>query len=291
MRDHSVLVLDSRTGSLAFSWLASCLLHGGIAVAAIFFLQRMQLAPQADPFQWDVAMVATLSPSMGFTSSTKSMAPPTPAPRRPNPPTTESHPAVPPVQPRVITPVTPPPSAPIAEFSSEPRPEQLLAPILAPSNQTLPQPLHTESRQQDDALSAVAPSPSHVESQTSTDSLLNSSTSVIAPSAPATQLTSAKMDYGWLSELMARWIEDLNKRYPAMLRTEGIQGKVTLTALLHEDGLLSDVRVAKSSGNVALDQVALEDVKNGPPIKLSHPLERSQMWVKFSIVYDLKTAR
>jgi TonB family protein len=99
------------------------------------------------------------------------------------------------------------------------------------------------------------------------------------------------MDYGWLSELMARWIEDLNKRYPAMLRTEGIQGKVTLTALLHEDGLLSDVRVAKSSGNVALDQVALEDVKNGPPIKLSHPLERSQMWVKFSIVYDLKTAR
>jgi TonB family protein len=90
---------------------------------------------------------------------------------------------------------------------------------------------------------------------------------------------------------MAQWIADLNKRYPVMLRTEGVQGKVTLTALLHEDGLLSDVRVAKSSGNVALDQVALEDVQNGPPIKLSHPIERSQMAVKFSIVYDLKTAR
>jgi len=100
-----------------------------------------------------------------------------------------------------------------------------------------------------------------------------------------------RVDYAWLSELMARWIEDLNKRYPAMLRTEGVQGKVTLAAMLHENGLLSDVRVVKSSGNAALDQVALEDVKNGPPVTFSRPLERSQMAVKFSIVYDLRTAR
>lgn len=100
-----------------------------------------------------------------------------------------------------------------------------------------------------------------------------------------------RVDYAWLSELMARWIEDLNKRYPAMLRTEGVQGKVTLAAMLHENGLLSDVRVVKSSGNDALDQVALEDVKNGPPVTLSRPLERSKMAVKFSIVYDLKAVR
>jgi TonB family protein len=90
---------------------------------------------------------------------------------------------------------------------------------------------------------------------------------------------------------MARWIENLDKRYPAMLRTEGIQGKVTLTAMLNEDGALSDVRVAKSSGNAMLDQVAVDDVKKGPPITLSRPLERPQMPVKFSIIYDLKTAR
>ncbi|MBH0202386.1 MAG: energy transducer TonB [Nitrospira sp.] len=101
----------------------------------------------------------------------------------------------------------------------------------------------------------------------------------------------AKPDYGWLTALMAQWIEDLNKQYPATLRADGIQGKVTLTAMLHEDGLLSDVRIVKSSGNPALDHVALEDVKNGPPIKLSRPLERHQMPVKFSISYDLKTAR
>jgi TonB family protein len=113
----------------------------------------------------------------------------------------------------------------------------------------------------------------------------------LAAVAPATQLKNAKPDYGWLSALMARWIEDLDKRYPAMLRTEGIQGRVTLTALLHEDGVLRDVRVAKSSGNAMLDQVALEDVKNGAPLTLSRPLERPQIPVKFSIIYDLKTDR
>lgn len=110
----------------------------------------------------------------------------------------------------------------------------------------------------------------------------------VASLAPAGQLKSAKPDYGWLAELMARWIEDLDKRYPAVLRTEGVQGKVTLTAVLHENGVLSDVRVVKSSGNAMLDDVAVEDVRKGPPVILSRPLARPQMPVKFSIVYDLR---
>ena len=113
----------------------------------------------------------------------------------------------------------------------------------------------------------------------------------MATNSRAEQFKPIKPDYGWLSELMAKWIEDLDKRYPVMLRTEGIQGKVTLTAVLHEDGILSDVRIAKSSGNAMLDQVAVEDVRKGPPITLSRPLERPHMPVKFSIIYDLKTAR
>ena len=100
-----------------------------------------------------------------------------------------------------------------------------------------------------------------------------------------------KPNYGWLSDLMAKWIQDLDKRYPAMLRTEGVQGRVTLTAILHQDGLLSDVRVAKSSGNAMLDQVAVEDVRKGPPIYLSRPLDKPNMPVKFSIIYDLKAAQ
>jgi protein TonB len=99
------------------------------------------------------------------------------------------------------------------------------------------------------------------------------------------------MDYGWLADLMAGWIQELNKRYPAVLRSEGIEGRVTLIALLHDDGKLSDVRVIKSSGNAMLDQVAVEDVTKGPPVTLPQPLERSHMPVKFSIIYALKLAR
>lgn len=109
--------------------------------------------------------------------------------------------------------------------------------------------------------------------------------------APAGQPKPSRPDYAWLSEVMARWIQDLDKRYPAALRAEGVHGKVTLTAMLHEDGLLTDVRIAKSSGNAMLDEVAVEDVKKGAPVKLSRPLDRPQMPIKFSITYDLKSAR
>ena len=275
------------TGPLAASWLVSCLLHGGLAVAAISFVQRMQLAPQADPFQWDVAMVAPLSSSPGSTSQSATMAPPTPASQPQTPPVGRQ------VQQRTVL-VTPPVPASIAEVSSESHQEQL-PPDSVPSAATLPSP-HV-ARQDLSGPSAdlvmSAPERSTVlpESQVAKDSPVDPSSTMIVSSTPPNQLTPTKADYGWLAELMARWIEDLNKRYPATLRTEGIQGKVTLTAMLHEDGLLSDVRVAKSSGNPALDQVALEDVRSGPPIKLSRPLERHQMPVKFSISYDLKMAR
>jgi protein TonB len=105
----------------------------------------------------------------------------------------------------------------------------------------------------------------------------------------ADQLKGSKVDYGWLANAMAQWIEGLDKRYPAILRTEGVQGKVTLIAMLHDNGTLSDIRVTTSSGNIHLDDVAVEDVKNGPPVRLSRLLDRPQMPVRFSIVYDLRT--
>jgi TonB family protein len=83
---------------------------------------------------------------------------------------------------------------------------------------------------------------------------------------------------------MARWVGDLEKRYPVFLRTEGVQGRVTLQGLLHENGRLSDVRVVSSSGHRMLDEVAVDDVSKGPPILLPRPLERTQMPVKFSLV-------
>lgn len=289
MMGHSVPLSNSPTGPVATSWVISCLLHAGLAFAAVLFVQRIQLAAQTEPFQWDVAVVATLTPSVNATPS----APPTPALRHAPPPTKAVRPTIAPVEPAPMKPATSPVPAATAESDPEFYQSQLLHTELRPSSaapslstEPLPEivPQHPSATLSEQIMPPQDRSTALVDSPTTTDSPLTSF-------ASTDHLKSAKADYGWLAVLMAQWIEDLNKRYPAMLRTEGVQGKVTLTAMLHENGHLSDVRVVKSSGHAALDQVAVDDVTNGPPITLSQSLDRAQMPVRFSISYDLKTAR
>lgn len=293
MIGHSVPLPHGPTGPVAASWLISCVLHAGLAVAAALFVQRMQLAAQTEPFQWDVAVVATLSSSVNATPSAIPTTPPTPALRRPTPPAKAVRPTVEAVESAPMQPATSPIPATTAESILESSQDQPLHPepklsSAAPSSSaelladSAPQHLSTTFSEQ------TMPSRDY---STASDGSQTTMDSTLTPFASTDQLHSARANYGWLAALMAQWIMDLNKRYPAMLRTEGIQGKVTLTAMLHENGRLSDVRVVKSSGHAALDQVAVEDVKNGPPITLSHPLDRAQMPVRFSISYDLKTAR
>jgi TonB family protein len=129
------------------------------------------------------------------------------------------------------------------------------------------------------------------ESSTAVDHPAAPASTEMAALTPAGQPITAKPDDGWLSELMGKWIADLEKHYPATLRMEGVQGKVVLVAMLHENGALTDVKVARSSGNTVLDQAAIADVEQGPPIKLSRPLGRPQRPIKFSISYDLRITR
>jgi len=129
------------------------------------------------------------------------------------------------------------------------------------------------------------------ESSTPPDRPATPTPTEVAALSPPNQSNAAKPNDGWLSELMGKWIADLEKHYPASLRMEGVQGKVVIVAMLHENGTLTDVKLAKSSGNTVLDQAAIADVQHGPPIKLSRPLGRPQRPIKFSINYDLKTAR
>jgi periplasmic protein TonB len=257
-------------------WVVSCLLHGGLAIGAVLFFQSLRLVPQAEPFTWDVAMTASSSPE---TTMARPVTPPAP------PVSAQSSTDLAPAQPALLKP-EPVETAMMSPASIEPTP-----PLPTVSSYAAPAPQHALPTPAEPIPSAQTDSP-----PTATDLPTNQQI-VPAPEPQAMshahpeQSKPVKVDYGWLSDLMAKWIEDLDKRYPVMLRTEGIQGKVTLTALLHEDGTLSDVRVAKSSGNTMLDQVAVEDVRKGPPITLARPLERPHMPVKFSIIYDLKTAR
>lgn len=294
MMGHSV-PLPHPTGPVTASWFISCLLHAVLAMAALVFVQHLQLAPQVEPFQWDVAVVSPPSSSVRAEPADQPTTPPVPV-IQPPPPSRSVSPAR-----RTVDPArTEPPPLATSESSPDTSQEPPLRsePLLSTTTPTLstnslatitPQDLPSTPSQQ-----TTLP---HDESPTMTDSPSreefppNPSSPTSAAISRIDQVKSTKADYGWLAAIMAQWIEDLYKRYPAMLRTEGVQGKVTLAAMLHENGLLSDVRVVKSSGNAALDQVAVEDVTNGPPITLTYPLNRTHMPVRFSISYDLKTAR
>lgn len=272
-----------RTNPETAGWVVSCLLHGGVAIGAVFFLQSLRLAPQAEPFTWDVAMTASspmATPSPRGTAMAQRVSPSTP-PMPTRSTTTDLSPAQTTLsdleQDEMAT--APPPLIEPTQPASTASSYAVPSPQPATTTDTQPKP-----PAQHESPPATAESSAHQRTDPSPEPQ-------VATSAHSEQSKSIKVDYGWLSELMARWIEDLDKRYPVMLRADGIEGKVTLTAVLHDDGVLSDVRVAKSSGNAMLDQVAVEDVRKGPPITLSHPLERPHMPVKFSIIYDLKTAR
>lgn len=227
-------------------------------------------------------MVAPLPSLANSTPAAQQMIPPAPASPSSTSPTR--------VMRQLLRPVE---SATVVESSAESYQEHVIhdesqfstwspSPLTDSTPNIVPQEPSDTVREPSDALRDQLTA--SVESQTPTNP-------TSAPVLSSDHLRSANADYGWLAAVMARWIEDLDKRYPAMLRSEGMQGKVTLAAILHEDGRLRDVRIVKSSGHIALDQVAVEDVQNGLPIGLFRPLGRAQMPVKFSINYDLTTTR
>ncbi len=178
---------------------------------------------------------------------------------------------------------------------SEAPPEPLSAPTPASTASSAPEPAPVPPepvRTQLETPQQPLPTPSRTaDASTAIDQPATPTATEVAALTPPAQSGTAKPDDGWLSALMGKWIADLEKHYPATLRLEGVQGKVVLVAMLHENGTLTDVKVAKSSGNTVLDQAAIADVEQGPPIKLSRPLGRPQRPIKFSISYDLKTGR
>jgi hypothetical protein len=72
-------------------WLVSVLLHGTVALAAILFVKQIQLAPQDEPFKWNVAIVSTTQ-QVQSTASVQNQAPTRSVP------STTSTPSPPPAQ-------------------------------------------------------------------------------------------------------------------------------------------------------------------------------------------------
>lgn len=122
----------------------------------------------------------------------------------------------------------------------------------------------------------------------SEDSIAPSSSveSIQAAMKTVQQVPSTRADYGWLIESLSTRLTEL-KRYPTAARSNGLEGKVLLRAVIRADGQVVDVRVQKSSGYDELDAAALETMSQASPLHLRHELGRAQVAITVPLVYRL----
>lgn len=190
---------DLRNKAIAVGWLFSCVLHGSLVLGSLLFVQKVQLAPQPEPFKWNVAMVSP--------ERVVNPAPPAPLPPTPIAKPAAAAPVQPPVSPEqartsepqivkpVITPPSPPqqknpampsmapPAPPVAPVqqaqTSEPTPAPIVKPVesqaVVPRRPELPpqtpiqehkpepvppQPIHAQPAEQ--VMEQVAPVPQQI---------------------------------------------------------------------------------------------------------------------------------
>jgi len=272
-------------------WLISVLLHGTVALTVILAVKQIQLTPQDNAFKWNVAMVSpaqqiqptasssTQAPARSAPSTTSTSAPPL---RRSTPTQTLTQQAVPsPPQPS-----TPSPSAAHTVQPAEPIRHEVIAPI---ATETAPGPKTDDSSTAVSASTDAVTGPSSAQStavEQTPQSEHTSAQTQMAAISPAPSVVPAKRDYSWLSEAILRRMEEL-KRYPASARVDRAEGKVVVKAVIDEDGSISEVGVFLSSGHIALDEAAVETMRQAAPFHLPHPLGQPRMTIKIPMNYRL----
>ena len=280
----------------AQGWIISVLLHGTVAFTALLLVKQVQLAPQNEAFKWNVALVSPAQQVQSTASThndapTPSVPPTTSAPSlfaqqmtpaqtlsSPQPPAQQT---TPPISERAATPEIsePPPAQPTPPSlstarttqSAEPVAQETMAPMAAePSSIVKPVDASTAAFAESDTM---APPSDQASVQMASISQV--------PSNPP-----AKRDYGWLSEMILRRVEEL-KRCPASARMDRAEGKVVVKAVINEDGNLGEVEVFQSSGYTLLDKAAVETMRQAAPFHLPHPLGQPRMTIKIPMNYRL----
>jgi protein TonB len=286
-----LLSLPGQSRQYAISWVASLLFHGLAMVWAFLFLSDLQLAPQPEPFRWEVAVVqASASKSAEQPSSAQA----TPAPPEPQPvdqPATEPQPVVQTRNVQTIQPVQQVIHREIREVkhvfqAAEAIPTVESVSQTAESVQAVQQAAVVKQTGESQAMTqeaSQAPS-SPPDSGPASPARVQQAAVTHLPvrSAPAT-----KADYSWLADALWREVERL-KRYPHIARMNRWEGRVVLRAVIRDDGRVMDLRVMQSSGYDILDQDALEVIRQASPLKLKHPLGQPQVTVQVPISYRLR---
>ncbi len=295
----------------------SVVLHAAVVAGGIGLVAGLELAPQPEPFRWDVSVVGPGGASggpppgtMGLGEARVPVASSSATGGEPPPATVtrETEPAqFQPVQ--AINQEPPPKHTPLRHAKPKTPVEELAkGPPSEPSAESLSQ----ESR----SAAPASPVPEPVPAAPPAEPLVASRTPIEAPSGQAHvqqsdlgQVTTAEgtsstahqpaasdasvqtgpagsPDYGWIADALWKRIEQL-KRYPHLARINRLEGKVVLRAVIKADGQLVELEVAKSSGHSVLDHDALEVLRRASPLSLTRPLGKPQMVVQIPISYKL----
>jgi len=287
----------------------SVVLHAAALAGGMALVAGLELAPQPEPFRWEVSVVGQGAPS---TSSARLNSSPAAErePAEPPPPalTRKTQPA----QSQMAKAVQqePPTRHPPLRDSEQKRPEEEA--VKALPSESPAESLSQASR----PVAQAAPAPESAPAIPPSEPLVASRSPIEAPSSPA-QVPSSDLrqdtpaeaasppvtessasnvsvqtgptgspDYGWIADALWKRIEQL-KRYPHQARLNRLEGKVILRAVIKADGQLVDLEVAKSSGHSVLDHDAMEVLRRASPLPLTRPLGKPQMVVQIPISYKL----
>jgi len=269
-----------RVGSdQARGWVTSVLLHAlGLAVSLVIATATEPPVPPS-LFQWEILMVDS-------------------------PTRTESQPAEPVVQP---PPPLVKPSPPVRQtkqsIAEQPVPlmhQEVTVPVetmqMVKDVVTNAEPVMAYAAMAS-TESAPVPSASVVETpvESSEQPVIEKSVSIetIAPHTEHRQVEyrqvlhrETRADYGWLRDMLWGRIEEL-KRYPTLARMNHWEGKVVVSAVIRDDGEVTGVQIAETSGRAVLDEEAMAVMKKASPLKLKHPLGQRQITILIPINYRL----
>jgi len=241
------------------SWAFSIVFHGLALGSAIILMSDLRLAPQAEPFTWDVSVFESAA------TSTKQPA---------TQPAAQSQPVKP--QPVVQT-----------EQEVVHREVRTVTPVVQAVSQPIPSEPHVIART---AQPIETPSPVAMEQPTAAApaaAAQPTSQPVGVQTVPVRSSPAPQRDYGWLAETLRARIEEL-KRYPPMARMNNWQGKVVLKFVVKDDGTVENLEVVQSSGHTVLDEAAMETIRRASPLPLRHELGKPRVTFQFPISFTLR---
>ena len=268
---------------LLYGWLGSFTLH------VFLLLGFPSLFPQAlhvskEPFHWDVALVQTIPTA--HESVQTADAPQSVVPKQPDRTPTSPHiyrtiRYAPPERiasraPKTDAPVTSP-----SEVATTAIPNELPSTL----NQITELP-----RQPTEPLAASTTQEPSIQEAAATLGEENRPPTEIARPAlatvsDATVVSVTRPDYGWLQQAIFRRLEEL-KRSSHPLLDESRPLKVTVKAVVSNEGLLLDSTIVKSSGLDRIDQEAIALVQRVFPLQLDRSLDRRQIVMRIPISYS-----